>query len=211
MSSSIDLAMGLDFIHDEPVSADSNERLFVQLQKVLMENRFLKQENKMLKDLIRIDPLTELYNRQFMDEYLFQEIDRAERYESHFSMIIVDIDFFKRFNDNYGHQVGDTVLKQVAQILKRGCRISDKIFRYGGEEFLIALPETDLDGAYAVASKIRKMVEREPIPGVAENVTVSIGVSERKEDCTLDKLIHSADTALYEAKKNGRNQVRKVA
>lgn len=191
--------------------ADMNRELFLQLQKVMKENEELKGENKILKKNIRIDPLTQLYNRQFMDEYLKEEINRSERYCQSFSMLIVDIDHFKKVNDTFGHQAGDAVLRKVANMLKQHLRNCDLVFRYGGEEFLIALPSTNLSGAYITANKIRKVFEGEFFDAIQSNITVSIGVSERKSHESLDQLIYNVDMALYTAKKNGRNQVRIAA
>jgi len=211
MSNFENFAVNIDSEMNDMQLTELNRKLFIQLQKVIQENAMLKSENVFLKEHIRIDPLTRVYNREFMEEYLNEELERAERYNAKFSMIIVDIDHFKRINDNYGHQKGDEILKKVAAIFNKAVRKSDIIFRYGGEEFLIALPETGLNGAYAVANKLRKMVESEIFDGIDSNVTVSVGLCERKNSMALEEMIYSVDMALYDAKRNGRNQVRIAA
>ncbi len=205
-------AMTIDFdMMKNDVNTDVNRNLLLHLHQLVQENEKLKQENKKLKENIRIDALTKVYNRQFMEEYLRDELSRSDRYSSHFSMLILDIDFFKKINDTYGHQVGDFVLKKIADIMKKTLRNSDMIFRYGGEEFLVALPETELKGACRAADKLRKTIEDEIFDTIQWSITVSIGVSERKDNISLDELIHNVDMALYEAKKGGRNQVRVAA
>ena len=205
------IALNFNMEGSESNLTELNKNLFIQLQKVMQENSTLKSENIKLKEYTRIDPLTKMYNRQFMDEYLHEEIERAERYNIKFSMIIVDIDFFKKINDTYGHQVGDKVLKRIAELFKLAVRKSDISFRYGGEEFLIALPETDLSGAYSVANKLRKTIEETVFENIKQQVTVSVGLAERKKNTSIEELIYNVDMALYEAKRNGRNQVRIAA
>jgi diguanylate cyclase (GGDEF)-like protein len=190
---------------------DINKNLFIHLQNLMKENAKLKEENKKLKEISRIDGLTKLYNRLFMDEYLKNEIERTERYNTNFSMLILDIDFFKKINDSFGHQIGDTVLKFVANKIKENVRLSDMVFRYGGEEFLIALPETSIKGAIVTAKKLRSEFESTIIQEINKNITVSIGVSSFKKGNSIENLIHNVDMALYEAKKTGRNRIKVAA
>jgi diguanylate cyclase (GGDEF)-like protein len=148
------------------------------------------------------DPLTGLANRRFMDIQMDKGLDAAERYEEEFSVIMADIDHFKRYNDEHGHQEGDNLLKKVADILSLEVRRADCVFRYGGEEFLIILPKTGPATAFEAAERLRKAVQQEA------GVTISLGIAsltptdQRKED-----LIDHADKALYRAKEGGRNRV----
>ena len=170
--------------------------------------------HKRTEKLAFTDPLTELYNHRFFQETLLQEFTRAHRYKKPLSLMIIDIDFFKKFNDTYGHLVGDKVLKHVSSIFKSSMREQiDTVARYGGEEFGVILPETTLEGAAAFAERIRSKVEESFIPEGDKKlkVTLSIGVScISVTKCTkTSDLIEAADQALYKAKAEGRNQVQK--
>ena len=157
------------------------------------------------------DQLTGVLNRQTSLMRLAAELQRAARYDGPISAALADIDHFKRVNDTYGHAAGDVVLRHVAQILRSNLRATDTVGRYGGEEFLLVLPEADVDQAVEVAVKLRRLVGRTPVllPGGEElSVTVSIGVaSGRGGGLRLDGITHDADTALYAAKSLGRDQV----
>jgi diguanylate cyclase (GGDEF)-like protein len=162
-------------------------------------------------DLARMDGLTCMFNRRYLMECLAQEIDRAERYQNSLSLMILDMDKFKSFNDAYGHVKGDELLKAFSSILKDAVRTSDIAGRYGGEEFCIVLPNTSIKGAALIAERIRKAVEGLAIP-VAEGQpaagrTVSVGVAEFSSGDSLEKLLAAADAALYRAKDGGRNRV----
>ena len=179
--------------------------------KLLCKNALI---HKRTEKLAFTDPLTELYNHRFFQETLLQEFTRAQRYKKPLSLMIIDIDFFKKFNDTYGHLVGDKVLKHVSAIFKTSMREQiDTVARYGGEEFGVILPETSLDGAAAFAERIRSKVEESFIPEGDKKlkVTLSIGVScISVTKCTkTSDLIEAADQALYKAKAEGRNQVQK--
>ena len=168
--------------------------------------------HKRTEKLAFTDPLTELYNHRFFQETLLQEFTRAQRYKKPLSLMIIDIDFFKKFNDTYGHLVGDKVLKHVSAIFKSSMREQiDTVARYGGEEFGVILPETSLEGAATFAERIRSKVEESFIPEGDKKlkVTLSIGVScISVTKCTkTSDLIEAADQALYKAKAEGRNQV----
>ncbi len=179
------------------------------LAKYLLKSRDFEYQYK----LATTDGLTELYNHRYFQDTLRKQIETAKRYNQPFSLIIIDIDFFKKFNDSYGHQAGDAVLKGVAHILKRNTRATDFVCRYGGEEMSIILPYTDQKEAQANAERICKAVENHvfKLPNNIEcNVTISLGVSTFPESGdTPQKIIEKADKALYWAKEHGRNQVGK--
>lgn len=169
----------------------------------------------MLENLSTTDGLTELPNRRRFDEFINREWRRAMRDQSVISLVLMDIDYFKEFNDHYGHLAGDDCLRQVAKALKETvCRPGDLVARYGGEEFACVLPDTDSTGAVALASKIRDRIEKMGVPHffskVADHVTMSIGVISQvpEKGETTSHLIQLADDLLYSAKQNGRDQVR---
>jgi diguanylate cyclase (GGDEF)-like protein len=162
-----------------------------------------------LERLSRTDGLTGLPNRRHLMETLDKEVRRAARNEHAFSLLMVDVDRFKRYNDSFGHLAGDEVLKRLAQVLSAAIRTADYAARYGGEEFTVVLPETSLDGAQEVAERIRAMMENERFgPEAAGRVTLSIGIAEFPTDgATLEAVTSGADSALYAAKEYGRNRV----
>lgn len=156
------------------------------------------------------DGLTGLYNRRHFECNFEREFLRAERYSSKLSLAMIDIDFFKKINDTYGHGCGDYVLREIAYLALQTFRKTDMVFRYGGEEFVVILTETDIDNAIIPCERLRKNVEMYPFSygGESFNVTVSIGVCEKKSDVsTAFNLFEYADKALYSAKNNGRNRV----
>lgn len=162
--------------------------------------------------LATTDGLTELYNHRYFQEQMQRYVSHSMRYETPFSLIIIDIDFFKKFNDNYGHQSGDAVLRQVAMTLKKNVRTTDIVCRYGGEEMSIILPNTKQEEAIAIAQKLCSMVASKKMKlsnGRESNVTISLGVSTfgDEDGKTPAKIIESADQRLYHAKENGRNRV----
>ena len=175
-------------------------------------------ENKLLQDKLRelavTDGLTGLMNRRRLDEVLGAEWARARRHESTMSLLMIDIDHFKAFNDHYGHPEGDAVLSQLAKVLRSAVqRPGDAVARYGGEEFTVVLPLTHAVGARAIAQRIQDRLAEEDIVNLAsplgERVTVSIGLASMvpSSDQTASELIAAADQALYEAKNSGRNQI----
>ncbi|MFP3940492.1 MAG: diguanylate cyclase [Thermoanaerobaculia bacterium] len=176
-------------------------------------------QNARLFESATYESLTGLLRREAVLEILSRELDRAQRYDRPLTVGMADLDHFKAINDRYGHLAGDTLLKQVAQVLASGLRSTDSVGRYGGEEFLIVLPETDLAGARVVANKLRALVEEVRTPmedGEEAAVTISIGLAGRGEPCdvgepTVRDLLHRADRALYEAKQRGRNRIHPAA
>lgn len=177
--------------------------------KYLVKSRDFEQQYK----LATTDGLTELFNHRYFQEQIRRHVEHCKRYNSNFSLIIIDIDFFKKFNDNFGHQSGDAVLRQVAQTLKRNVRATDIVCRYGGEEMSIILPNTAEEEAFSTAQKICERVAQHKFKlanGKETNVTISLGVSTFPKDGeTAETMIASADKRLYDAKNNGRNQVGK--
>ena len=157
-----------------------------------------------------LDGLTGLYNRRQLEIGLEQEYNRTKRHPSDFSLAILDIDFFKKVNDTYGHQYGDYVLKTVADLMKQSFRKTDLLYRYGGEEFVMIMPETGIEGATIPVQRLRSMVEEYDFDynGVKAKVTVSIGLTMNYQDIMSSAdIIKSADEALYRAKQGGRNRV----
>ncbi|WP_321532316.1 sensor domain-containing diguanylate cyclase [uncultured Desulfuromonas sp.] len=156
------------------------------------------------------DPLTGIANRRYALEQAALEIKRNQRAETPFSVVMMDIDHFKKVNDTYGHHVGDQVLMEVAQTCRNHCRESDLVSRFGGEEFLILLPSTNLNGAQTHAEKIRQAIEALSFPTAEGNisVTASFGVSQWQAETKIDRVVSRADAALYQAKHDGRNCVR---
>ncbi len=154
------------------------------------------------------DGLTDLYNRRYMDEKLNEEIDRAVRYKRPLSLIMVDIDLFKKINDAYGHQKGDEVLTTVARILKVTSRNMDILCRYGGEEMVFILPETSPEHAMIMADMCRQRIDDNVVKETGVKVTISLGVAGVSMRCdSAEDLIAAADRALYRAKQKGRNRV----
>ena len=156
------------------------------------------------------DPMTGLHNRRFIEEYVNALVSGSQRRKKPFSVLMLDLDFFKQVNDTHGHEAGDKVIKTLADILQRNVRTSDMAVRYGGEEFLIVLVDTGIDAAVNVAEKIRLEVEgtKIPLPNGMLQKTISIGVAEFPKDSdTFWQVVKFADVALYQAKSTGRNRV----
>ncbi len=156
------------------------------------------------------DPLTGLYNRRHFEDNLEREFLRAVRYDNNLSFAIIDVDFFKKVNDTYGHSCGDYVLKEVAYLILQTFRKTDMVFRYGGEEFAVIITETPIEKAVIPLERLRKSISEYPFSynGTKIKITVSIGVSEvNKQTESVHQLFENADKALYKAKENGRNQI----
>jgi len=167
-------------------------------------------DKKELERLANSDSLTGLYNRQAILDKLGELINRAKRYQENFSLSMVDVDLFRRVNDQYGHLTGDEVLEKIATLIRRNIRDTDVAGRYGGEEFIILLPLADLSSALVVAERIRSVTESTEMKDSGENVfavTVSQGLSSWEPDEDAHSLISRTDEALYRAKENGRNRV----
>lgn len=174
----------------------------------------LERSQDQLERLSSTDELTGLYNRRHLAKAFDVELNRAGRSSQPLSVLMIDLDHFKGFNDHFGHPQGDAFLRHVASFLKTWLRATDVLARYGGEEFIALLPNTDLETAIEIAERIRSAFQDSRAPAIGQEVpvTLSIGVSSSSGDSTLDaNLIESADRALYAAKRSGRNRVRVAA
>ena len=162
------------------------------------------------KQLSITDALTNLYNRRYFETAFAREFARAKRYNSDLSLVIVDIDWFKKINDTYGHSCGDFVLKELSWLMAENFRQTDIIFRYGGEEFVILLTETPSETAGIPIERLRKIVEENKFryKGYDIDVTISAGISSNKDVNDSCEMFDKADKALYTAKEEGRNRVR---
>jgi len=170
----------------------------------------LRSSNLQLERLANTDRLTGQWSRLKIEELAHNEIKRAERYDFPLALVFLDIDRFKAINDQYGHDVGDCVLTGVAQRIKAHLRDSDSLCRWGGEEFIILMPHTDLDQACLIAEKLRGLLAAEPLTGTI-GVTASFGVAQWQPGQGLGELVHCADLMLYRAKKLGRNRVERFS
>lgn len=185
------------------------------LAKIHLENltQELEKKNSILDNLANIDGLTGVYNHRYFQNVLDQEINRAERHSTSISIILIDIDHFKKVNDSYGHQVGDFVLAEFSKTIQDNIRKYDILARYGGEEFVVILPETNTEDALLVAEKLRIIIEQTGFQDNCEtyHVTASFGQAcgnpTIEDNFDKNTLISHADQALYEAKAKGRNQV----
>ena len=177
--------------------------LHLRIQKAL--------EHARTRRLASTDGLTGVYNHRTFQERLSQEIARADRYSRPLSVLMIDVDHFKVYNDTYGHPQGDIVLQDLARLLQEMSRTSDTVARWGGEEFAIILPETDSVGAQKIGQRLCEQVERYPFPGQelmpGGTLTISIGVATYASASRKEVLLQAADTALYTAKREGRNRV----
>lgn len=180
----------------------------------------LQKAKEQIEHMAITDELTGLYNRRYLFESLEKMLAAARRYNKNLGLILIDIDHFKKVNDTYGHQVGDSALRNVAERLQQSCRDSDLLARYGGEELVMVLPETDLEQTYSVAQKLRGIIEKTAIRMEGHDdlrITISLGVSELRNlgnilsrDIDVGTLLEAADLGLYMAKSNGRNRVERI-
>jgi diguanylate cyclase (GGDEF)-like protein len=188
-----------DFV-TKPVEASV---LHIRIQKAI--------EYAHTQHLANTDSLTGLYNRRVFLERLQQEVERALRYHRPLSLMMIDIDHFKGYNDTYGHLQGDRILVAVAQSLKTISRATDMVARYGGEEFILLLPETDSTRAEALGNRLREHIERQRFVGMQQMpeqaVTISVGIASYMAPAPKESLLEAADSALYQAKHMGRNRV----
>ncbi|MBT8342652.1 MAG: diguanylate cyclase [Desulfatitalea sp.] len=212
-----------DYSYEEAISKGASdfvfkpvrfEELMLRLRRVLKERRLTQERIHMLKKLRRLsitDGLTKLYNSRYFYNQLRIEIDRTTRYERPLSLLLLDIDHFKAYNDNYGHLEGDKVLVRLGEVIKTCLRKMDSAYRYGGEEFTIILPETEGGEAETVAERIRSAVKMEIFhpcdDGRPVTVSVSVGVTEFNWNEEVAVFVQRADKAMYQSKQSGRNRV----
>lgn len=172
-------------------------------------NRYLeelKYKNEKLENLATLDMLTGAYNRRKFEYFICLEIEKKKNYGSPFSIIMFDIDNFKGINDHYGHKKGDRILQDITALIKHTLRVTDKLFRWGGDEFIILLPELTLKNAFKVADKVRETVQSYNFDIENKEVTVSLGVGEYTLNENLDQFVTRVDKALLKAKSYGRNK-----
>jgi len=191
---------------------EANQNLEHKLKVSQKDISSLKRDLDTARRETMLDALTKIANRKSFDQRLKQEFDSFEQSGNNFCLLMMDIDHFKAFNDNYGHQTGDQVLRLVAVTLKSNIKGRDHAARYGGEEFAAILPDTDLRGARLIAEKIRKAVHAKELLKRSTNqklgrITISIGAAQVHKDESIHQLIERADECLYTAKREGRNQV----
>ena len=184
----------------------SLEALIEERTKELEElNVKLEKEVQQAEHNASFDVLTGTYNRRMFEEMFLKEVDRAKRYSHPLCLVLIDIDEFKLFNDNYGHKIGDEILCSIADILRQSLRQSDTLARWGGEEFIVILPNIDIDQAREKAEMIRKLIEKSKFSG-SMNVTCSFGLTKYIDGESSDAVFIRTDRALYRAKDLGRNQ-----
>ena len=173
----------------------------------LKVNEQLEKQSEELFRLATTDPLTGLLNRRELESQAKKIIHQADRNSSTFALLSIDVDFFKRVNDTYGHQVGDKVLIHLANVLTKERRINDLVARVGGEEFVLILPDIDKDNAILLAEKLRQTVEQEPIDNISITISIGLVVTDKNTKVDLDVLLKASDNALYQSKEAGRNRV----
>ncbi len=214
-----------EFVHDEDaknrlqgmmikfdVERVQNEKELAEKEQELAELKYVElvELNERLEEQSRLDPLTKISNRGYLDDFLANEYMKAVRLSRSISVMMCDVDYFKKINDGYSHAVGDDVLRTLSQLLKSNLRKDDLVARYGGEEFVVVFPQTQFEQAIKVAEKLRQLVEAYPWESIADglSVTISSGVASGTDYQSYEKLLARADLKLYEAKDAGRNQVK---
>ena len=204
------------YVNDDPVVGDARLRHGDQLKvgrtilKFIVGDDIEVQYHEEIYRMMTTDGLTQLHNKRYFDDTLDREVERAKRYNRTFSLLVFDIDHFKSINDRFGHLAGDAILRQIGAVLQGRLRVNDLLARTGGEEFAIMTPEVGLDGAKELAAKINRLIRdtRFEFEGTKVDVTISVGVAEwqpQYEDAA--ELYRAADDKMFEAKRNGRNQV----
>ncbi|OHE56411.1 MAG: hypothetical protein A2Z47_12155 [Thermodesulfovibrio sp. RBG_19FT_COMBO_42_12] len=219
-SSTIEKVAGLEAGADDYLPKPYNEielnaRIYACLRTKALQDELIQKNSQLEGVLLKVetlaitDSLTELFNRRHFGNTIEKEFNRTIRYQSPTSCLMIDIDYFKKINDEYGHRAGDLVLKEIAKIIKSCIREIDTVARWGGEEFIVLLPETKQEDALQSAKRILEAISNHQFSGIPGKITVSIGLASVPEASidTADKLIHTSDLALYEAKDKGRNRI----
>ncbi|MDI6713415.1 MAG: GGDEF domain-containing protein [Thermodesulfovibrio sp.] len=183
-----------------------NDQIVNITRELEKKNAQLKEALSTVKRMMNTDPLTGVFNRRAIDKMIGREISLALRHKIPLSVVMIDIDFFKKINDTYGHEKGDYVLKSFANKIKKLIRKEDIFGRYGGEEFILILPNTKIDNAYQASERIRQKIEKMNLKGIQGNITASFGLTEILPTDNENSLIKRADEALYLAKRRGRNR-----
>lgn len=211
-----------DYSYEEAISSGASdfvfkpirfEELVLRIRRVLRERQLARERKEMLAKLETLaitDGLTRLYNSRYFYNQLKIETDRSSRYDHPLALMLLDIDFFKRYNDAYGHLEGDKVLIKIGKIIQSSLRNMDSAYRYGGEEFTIILPETSAEEAVSVAPRIQvglKKTRFQPAGEKPVRITMSIGVTEYCPGESISTFVQRADRAMYVSKKNGRNRI----
>ncbi len=199
-----------ELVQDRRLSRGDQIKVGDTILKFLSGADLESQYHETIYRMTIVDGLTGIYNKRYLVEQLDRELSRAARHGRPLTLVICDIDHFKRVNDEFGHLAGDQVLKEVAQLLKNRIRPDDVIARYGGEELAIILPETDLAGGVRIAEDLRRMIAAQMFAFEADeiHVTISCGVAQLDPEWRSHDFVCAADQRLYEAKRTGRNRVR---
>lgn len=189
----------------------SEKKLSLALKRAVDYQHLLKKK-EFYRELSILDHLTKIYNRRYLDLVLAREIERSKRFDHHFSLVLIDIDDFKRCNDKYGHSTGDSLLKRLASLLLNQSRTMDSVFRYGGDEFTFLFPETSKKDAVNLARRIELAIKEEKFDGVdafpGSRLSCSIGVASFPEDgLSAEALLYVADQMMYKAKNSKTNKV----
>lgn len=186
---------------------DLNDEMAEMQRSLVRYNNELKHNEARIRELMLTDPLTGLANRRHLSDVLEQNIERSRRHNRPLSVIMMDIDHFKLVNDNYGHDVGDDVIRMTANCLRDGIRTNDLASRFGGEEFVALLEGCPLEDALHLAERIRECISLQVVPPIPHSITTSFGVAELGQMETALSLLKRADQALYFSKQHGRNRV----
>ncbi len=195
----------------EALAEETDYRLHKELM-INMTNLYLETNQKLIKTLEKVerlantDHLTQIYNRVFFSQVVAYELEKQSRITMPLSLIMLDIDHFKHVNDTFGHNVGDEVLKGISSLVNNNIRKTDTLARWGGEEFVILMPNTAIENALLVAENLRLLIEQTAMPPVAK-LTCSFGVTQYIDDDDIGSLVKRADEGLYTAKETGRNKV----